>query len=50
LADTPLLEEDNQDHLVEDPRVEDHPQEDLEVWVAIHLEHQHLPHQYVKAY
>jgi len=39
LADTPLLEEDDRD-----PQVEDHPQEDLEVWVAIHPEHQDLPH------
>jgi len=45
-ANTPLLEEDNQDHLVGDPQVEDHHQEDLEVRVAIHPEHQHLPHQY----
>jgi len=44
-ADTPLLEEDDQDHPAEDPQVEDHPQEDLEVWVAIHPEHQDLPHQ-----
>jgi len=43
LADNPLLEEDDRDHPVEDPRVEDHL-EDLEVWVAIHPEHQYLPH------
>ena len=40
-ADTPLLEEDDQG-----PWVEDHPQEDLEVRVAIHPEHQYLLHQY----
>jgi len=44
LADTPLLEEDDQDHPAEDPRVEDHPQEDLEVRVAIRPEHQYLLH------
>jgi len=41
-ADTPLLEEDDP----EDPQVEDQ-QEDLEVWVAIHPEHQDLLHQYL---
>jgi len=41
LADILLWEEDERDH-----QVEDHLQEDLEVWVAIHLEHQGLPHQY----
>jgi len=46
LADTPLLEEDDQDHPAEDPQVEDHYQEDLEVRAAIHPEHQHLLHQY----
>jgi len=45
-VNTPLLEEDDQDPPVEDPQVEDHHQEDLEVRVAIHPEHQHLPHQY----
>jgi len=44
LANTPLLEEDDQDHPVEDHQVEDHPQEDLEVRVAVCLEHQYLPH------
>jgi len=46
LADTPLQKEDNRDHQAEDPQVEGHRQEDLEVQEAIHLEHQHLPHQY----
>jgi len=45
-ADTPLQEEDEQGHQAEDHQVEDHHQEDLEVRVAIHLEHQDLPHQY----
>ena len=45
-ADTPLLEEDDQDRPAEDPQVEDHPQEDLEVQVATHPEGQYLPHQY----
>jgi len=46
LADTPLLEEDDQDCPVEDPQVEDHHQEDLGVRVATHPEHQDLPHHY----
>jgi len=46
LADTLHQEEDDQDHPVEDPQVEDHHQEDLEVWAAIRPEHQDLLHQY----
>ena len=38
-ATTPLREEED----LEDHQVEDH-QEDLEVWAAIHPEHQDLPH------
>jgi len=49
LADTPLLVEDDWDHPVENPQVEDHPQEDLEVQVVIHPEHQDLPHQYPRS-
>jgi len=46
LADTPLPEEDDQDHPAEGPQVEDHHQEDLEVQEAIHPEHQDLLYQH----